>query len=96
MNALRLIRNNRAVLKLAPKRWPNNLPAPLLVRDTEAKARAVSLLASMPTRDGERVHASDLTAAQARDVVSAFPSPTGAEPAAIQVAASGGLFSSEV
>jgi len=104
MNALRNIRNPVAVLRLAPKRprlvpgnvWPNNLPAPLLVRDTEAKARAVSLLASMPTRDGERVHASDLTAAQARDVVSAFPSPTGAEPATIPAAASGGLFSSKV
>lgn len=103
MNALRNIRNPVAVLRLAPKRprlvpgnvWPNDLPPPVLASDTDAKARAASLLASMPTRDGERVHASDLTAAQARDVASAFPSPAGAEPAAIPAAASDGLFSSE-
>jgi hypothetical protein len=69
--ALRRIRNNRAVMLLA-KRWPDNLPPPVHVSDTEAKARAVSLLRWMPTADHEPVHACDLTPAQARDVVQRF------------------------
>lgn len=65
--ALRSIKNSRAVLKLAPKRWPNNLPPPVIVADTEAKARAVSLLRCFVMRDHQPVHACDLTNEQARD-----------------------------
>ena len=67
-SALRLIRNPRAVLKLAPKRWPNNLPAPLHPADTRAKEIAVSALRGFATRDGEPVFACDLTDRQAHDV----------------------------
>lgn len=75
MNALRLIRNPRAVLKLATKRWPNNLPPPVLWADTRNKELAVSALCSLTTRDGERVHSSDLTDKQAADVA-AWLSPS--------------------
>lgn len=70
--ALRRIRNPRAVLLLARRVWPNDLPPPVHVADTEAKARAVSLLRSITTRDGDPVYACDLTAAQAHDVVRAL------------------------
>jgi hypothetical protein len=69
--ALRRIRNNRAVMLLA-KRWPDNLPPPVHVSDTEVKARAVSLLRGFVMRDHEPVHACDLTPEQARDVVQRF------------------------
>ena len=94
-NALRLIRNNRAVMKLAPKRWPNNLPPPVLVADTEAKARAVSLLRCFVMRDHQPVHACDLTPAQARDVAKHLsPTLPAGEPATIPVATAGGASSS--
>lgn len=67
-NSLKLIRNNRAVLKLAPKRWPANLPPPVMAADNEAKMRAVSALCGLVLRDGERIHACDMTDSQARDV----------------------------
>lgn len=70
MNALRLIKNNRAVLKLAPKRtdrWPK-LAAPLHPADTRAKEIAVSALCGFVMRDGSRVFACDLTNDQAADV----------------------------
>jgi hypothetical protein len=67
-NPLRLIHNNRAVMKLAPKRWPKNLPPPVIVADTEAKMRAVSLLRGFVMRDHQPVHACDLTNDQARDI----------------------------
>lgn len=69
-SALRLIKNNRAVLKLAPKRWPNNLPAPVHPADTRAKEIAVSALCGFVMRDGGRVYPCDLTNEQARDVAS--------------------------
>lgn len=65
--ARRQIKNNRLYLALAPKRWPNNLPPPVIVADTEAKARAVSLLRCFVMRDHQPVHACDLTNEQARD-----------------------------
>lgn len=101
--ALRSIKNNRAVLLLAPKRerltegatWPNNLPPPVVVADTEAKARAVSLLRCFVMRDHQPVHACDLTATQARDVVKHLsPSSPAGEPATIPVATAGGASSS--
>lgn len=69
MSALRLIRNARLVSKLAPKRWPANLPAPIYAADNDALMRAVSLLRGFETRDHDPVHAYDLTADQARDLV---------------------------
>lgn len=68
-NPLKLIRNSRVVMKLAPKRWPANLPPPVMWDDTAAKIRAVSILCTMFTRDGEMVCAWDMTPDQARDVV---------------------------
>lgn len=68
MNALRLIRNPRAVVKLAPKRWPKNLPPPLFADDTRNKSLAVSALRGFAMRDSEPLHACDLTTSQARDV----------------------------
>lgn len=65
---LRLIKNPRAVLKLAPKRWPNNLPAPLHPADTRNKELAVSALCGFQMRDGERVFACDLTNEEASDI----------------------------
>lgn len=64
--ALRRIRNARLVAALA--KWPRDLPPPVHVADTEAKARACSVLRAYPMRDGEPVHACDLTAEQAHDV----------------------------
>lgn len=94
--ALRSIKNKRVVLALAPKRWPNNLPPPVHVADTEAKARAVSLLRGIPMRDGEAVYPSDLTPAQARDVAKhIFPIPAAGKPAAIPDAPAAGIFSSQ-
>lgn len=68
MNALRLIRNPRAVLKLSAKRWPANLPPPVLAMDNRNKEIAVSALCNLMMRDGERIHCSDLTNDQAADV----------------------------
>lgn len=68
MNALRLIRNPRAVLKLSAKRWPSNLPPPVLAMDNRNKEIAVSALCNLTMRDGERLHSCDLTDAQARDI----------------------------
>lgn len=67
MNAspLRLIRNNRAVMKLATKRWPANLPPPVVVADTEAIARAKSLVVAT------RGHV-DLTPDEARAIVAEY------------------------
>lgn len=78
--ALRLIHNPVAVLNLAPKRdrlvpgkeWPNDLPPPVLARDTDAKARACSLLCGVETLDGRPTYPSDITSAQARDVVAFY------------------------
>ena len=67
MNALRLIRNNRIVLKLAPKRW-GKLAAPIYASDTDNKARACSVLRCFVMRDGEPVHACDLSGEEAADV----------------------------
>ena len=69
--ARRKIENKHAVMRLA-KRWPNNLPPPVLVADTEAKMRAVSLLRGVPMRDGCPVYPCDLTPEHARDVVRHF------------------------
>lgn len=67
MNAnLRLIKNTRIVAKLS--KWPSKLPAPIHVSDTRAKEIAVSALCNLSTRDGERIHSSDLTNEQAADV----------------------------
>lgn len=68
MNALRLIRNPRAVLKLSAKRWPSNLPPPVYASDNRAKELAVSALCGLMMRDGERLHSCDLTAEQAADI----------------------------
>lgn len=74
MNKLRLIRNAHAVRAVAreaeqeaaPKpvadRWPQ-LAAPVLVADTEAMARATSILSGVKQGEGA------LTPAQARDVI---------------------------
>jgi hypothetical protein len=70
--AKRAIKNKWLVLALAPKRWPSDLPPPVFVSDTEAKARAVSLLRGIPMRDREPVFACDLTPSQARDICEAF------------------------
>lgn len=69
--AKRTIKNKRLVLALA-KRWPSDLPPPVFASDTEAKARAVSLLRGIPMRDLEPVFACDLTPDQARDICEAF------------------------
>lgn len=69
MTPLRLIKNSRVVLKLAPKRWPSNLPAPVYAADNDALMRAVSLMRGWATQDREPVHVADLTADQARDIV---------------------------
>lgn len=66
--ALRTIKNKHIVLALAPKRWPNNLPPPVFADDTRNKSLAVSALRCFVMRDGEPVHACDITAEQARDV----------------------------
>lgn len=95
--ARRSIKNARLVLALAPKRWPNNLPAPVFAADNDALMRAVSLLRGVPMRDGEPVHAADLTADQARDVVRhcLSPRPSTPSPAATLPAGMDGRFSSE-
>jgi hypothetical protein len=49
------------------KPWPK-LAAPIYADDTRNKARAVSALRCIETRDREPVHACDLTARQAADV----------------------------
>lgn len=67
-NPLQLIRNPRAVLKLAPKRWPNNLPPPIHASDTRAKEIAVSALCGFVMRDGSRIYPCDLTADEAEDI----------------------------
>lgn len=78
-SALRLIKNNRAVLKLAPKRWPNNLPAPVMAADTRNKSLAVSALRCFPMRDGEPAFPCDLTNDQAADLARwAYRSPAAA------------------
>jgi len=68
MGVLSFVRNKRAVLKLA-KRWPANLPAPIYAADNEALMRAVSILANLPTKDGERVSVGDIRPCHARDVI---------------------------
>jgi len=71
MSVLNFVRNKRAVLKLS-RRWPSNLPPPVLAADNEALMRAVSLLVNMPTQDGERVSSGDMQPSHARDVVACF------------------------
>lgn len=68
MNALRLIRNPRAVLKLSAKRWPSNLPPPVYASDTRNKELAVSALCSLIMRDGSRIHCCDINESQAADI----------------------------
>lgn len=65
----------RLRLKLIKSTFPRPLPgpwpvlaAPVHVADTQAKARACSVLRAFTMRDGEPVHACDLTASQAHDV----------------------------
>jgi hypothetical protein len=67
-SSLSLIRNNRLLLKLVPKRWPSNLPPPILVADTRAKEIAVSALRGFAMRDSVPVYACDLSAREAQDV----------------------------
>lgn len=68
MNALRLIRNPRAVLKLSAKRWPANLPPPVYASDNRSREIAVSALCNLATRDGERIYSCDLSDEQAKDI----------------------------
>lgn len=49
--------------------WPTDLPPPVFAADNEVLMRAVSLLVSMPTRDGERVSSRDIRVCEARDLV---------------------------
>lgn len=67
-NPLRLIRNPRAVLKLSAKRWPANLPPPVLAMDNRNKEIAVSALCGLIMRDGSRLHCIDLSNEEARDI----------------------------
>lgn len=67
-NPLQLIRNPRAVLKLSAKRWPSNLPPPVYASDTRNKELAVSALCGLIMRDGSRLHCSDLSNEEARDI----------------------------
>lgn len=72
MGVLSFVRNKRAVLKIAKRRdekWPSNLPAPIYAADNEALMRAVSILANLPTKDGERVSVGDIRPCHARDVI---------------------------
>lgn len=59
--AKRTIKNKHLVMALA-KRWPRDLPPPVLVSDTEAIARAKSLVVAT------RGHV-DLTPAEARAII---------------------------
>lgn len=67
-NPLRLIRNPRAVLKISAKRWPANLPPPVLAMDNRNKEIAVSAMCGLMMRDGERIHCCDITESQAADI----------------------------
>ena len=68
LRAIRKIKNPNAVVRLVRnEKWPT-LPDPIYGMDNFNKARAVSALRGIPTRDGEPVHPSDLTDHQARDV----------------------------
>lgn len=66
MNPLRLIRNSRAVVKIArmsrPEKLWGPLAAPIYPGDTEIIMRAVSILTNVEQHDGA------LTPDQARDV----------------------------
>lgn len=67
---LRALKNPHAVVRLASaKVWPKRLAAPIFAADNDALMRAVSLIHHLPTRDGQRIGASDMTPEQARDVV---------------------------
>lgn len=74
--AMRAIRNPRAIVAIlrkakralpAPK-WAGTLAAPVFPAETDAIARATSLLAGMDFIDGTR-HPDTLTLSQAQDVL---------------------------
>ena len=68
MSPLTAIRNPHAVVALVRRQRWGQLAAPVFPADTDAIARATSLLAGDTYRDGRR-HPGALSIAQARDVL---------------------------
>lgn len=80
------VANPHAVMRLASaKVWPKRLAAPIFAADNDALSRAVSLIHNIHTRDGRSVSASDMTPAQARDVVRHFSAALAEPPSASPV-----------